>query len=103
MKFYQIFRGFWGFLTGQKGGTIPSYTYGTWCVQPRYKSTFTDINGVRAPSCTSQEFQFKVFFYYRDKDKNAKIENIFGKFGKKGFDSKIPMVDYKFHYFALFI
>ena len=43
------------------------------------------------------------FFYYRDKDKNAKIENIFGNFGKKDFDSKIPMAEYKFHYFALFI
>ena len=47
---------------GEKGVTIPSYTYGTLYIQPQILIAITDINSSLAPLCTSEEFQVEILF-----------------------------------------
>ena len=73
LEISRIFRNFQGFSTVKKGDTILSYTYGTLCVQLRFMITFTDSDGIFAPSCTSREIPLKVGFTIETKTKMQKL------------------------------
>ena len=66
-------------------------------------TTFTNIDGIFAPSCTSQEFQLKVGFTIETKTKMQKLLRFFKNFRKNFLYSKILVVKYKFCVKTLFI
>ena len=68
-----FFKDFQGFSIGKKGDTLPSSTGGTASIQLHFMITFTDIDGIFAPTCTSPEFQLKVSFTIEKKTKMQKL------------------------------
>ena len=73
LYFLGIFRDFQGFSMGKKGDTLPSSTGGTASIQLHFMITFTDIDDIFAPTCTSPEFQLKVSFTIEKKTKMQKL------------------------------
>ena len=73
MEFSRIFRDIFEFSSAKKAGTLPSSSDGTLCIQLHFMTTFTDINGIFAPSRTSHEIPLKVGFTIETKTKMQKL------------------------------